>query len=189
MENVFIKKIRKSLKGIFCGCNKGPKPTLVIDPEVKDIVKRGSVGAVGFDLPALRIVKSSTGEKEFPITLEKDDWVLLDTGVKWETSLEGTWLYELQVRPRSGFSTKNSMVVTNSPGTVDPDYTGSIMVHLTKVGYSTNPDTNLYTVIHKYERIAQAVISHVLVAPGIRYDIQTENFTERGSGGFGHTGK
>jgi dUTP pyrophosphatase len=88
--------------------------------------------------------------------------------------------YELQVRPRSGLALKNGITVLNTPGTVDSDYRGELMVILLN---TSNEDF----VIKKGDRIAQAVIKEILQAD---FSVVEElDSTERGSGGFGSTGK
>jgi len=88
--------------------------------------------------------------------------------------------YELQVRPRSGLALKNGITVLNTPGTVDSDYRGELMVIL----LNTSKED---FVIKKGDRIAQAVIKEILQAD---FEIVDElDSTERGSGGFGSTGK
>jgi len=87
--------------------------------------------------------------------------------------------YEAQIRPRSGLAFKHGLTVLNSPGTIDADYRGEIKVLL--VNLSETP-----FVIKDGERIAQ-----MIVAPHSRVEwVQTDalNSTERGAGGFGHTG-
>jgi dUTP pyrophosphatase len=88
--------------------------------------------------------------------------------------------YELQVRPRSGLALKNGITVLNSPGTVDSDYRGELMVIL----LNTSKED---FVIKKNDRIAQAVIKEILQADFAVVD--ELDSTERGSGGFGSTGK
>jgi len=88
--------------------------------------------------------------------------------------------YELQVRPRSGLALKNGITVLNTPGTVDSDYRGELMVILLN---TSNEDF----VIKKGDRIAQAVIKEILQAD---FSVVEElDSTERGSGGVGSTGK
>lgn len=88
--------------------------------------------------------------------------------------------YELQVRPRSGLALKNGITVLNTPGTVDSDYRGELMVIL----LNTSKED---FVIKKGDRIAQAVIKEILQAD---FAIVDElDSTERGTGGFGSTGK
>ena len=87
---------------------------------------------------------------------------------------------EAQVRPRSGLALKKGITVLNSPGTIDADYRGEICVIL--INLSTEP-----FVIEDGERIAQMVIArHEQVA---WQEVEVLNETERGAGGFGHTGR
>ncbi len=88
--------------------------------------------------------------------------------------------YELQVRPRSGLALKNGITVLNTPGTVDSDYRGELMVILLN---TSGEDF----IIKKNDRIAQAVIKEILQADFAVVD--ELDSTERGSGGFGSTGK
>lgn len=88
--------------------------------------------------------------------------------------------YEIQVRPRSGLAIKNGITVLNTPGTIDSDYRGEIKVIL----YNTSKEDYL---IVKGERIAQIVLAKV---EKISWNQVSEiSDTNRGSGGFGHTGK
>lgn len=88
--------------------------------------------------------------------------------------------YEAQVRPRSGLALKKGITVLNSPGTIDADYRGEIGVILVNLS-----DTDF--VIEDGERIAQMVVA--------RYEqveweaVETLSETERGEGGFGHSGR
>lgn len=87
--------------------------------------------------------------------------------------------YEAQIRPRSGLSIKHGVTVINTPGTIDADYRGEICVLL--VNLSNEPFT-----INDGERICQMVIAkheHVEWTP-----VEVLDETERGAGGFGHTG-
>ncbi len=88
--------------------------------------------------------------------------------------------YEAQVRPRSGLAIKKGISVLNSPGTIDADYRGEICVILINLS-SEN------FIIEDGERIAQLVISKFEQIQWDEVDILDE--TERGEGGFGHTGK
>lgn len=89
--------------------------------------------------------------------------------------------YEIQVRPRSGLALKHGITVLNTPGTIDSDYTGEIKVIL------HNVRDEAYK-INKGDRIAQLVIGRVIKLPIEEVDEITKK-TERGSGGFGSTGK
>jgi len=87
--------------------------------------------------------------------------------------------YELQVRPRSGIAIKHGVTVLNTPGTIDSDYRGEVGVILINHGildFRVNPG----------DRIAQAVVSKVEIVEFVRVD--DLDTTERGDGGFGHTG-
>lgn len=88
--------------------------------------------------------------------------------------------FECQVRPRSGLSLKSGLRVANSPGTIDFDYIGEVCIII----HNTNDHS---VAINKGDRIAQLVFCPVYQADFIQVD-ELEN-TERGSGGFGSTGK
>ena len=88
--------------------------------------------------------------------------------------------YEAQVRPRSGLAAKHGVTVLNAPGTVDADYRGEINVLL--INHGTEPFT-----IRRGERIAQMVIASVARAEFVP-TVQL-SATDRGSGGFGSTGR
>ena len=87
--------------------------------------------------------------------------------------------YEAQVRPRSGLALKHGITVLNSPGTIDSDYRGEVGVLLINLG-----DKDF--VINDGERIAQMVIAkHETVSLVLTEELDE---TERGAGGYGHTG-
>lgn len=110
-----------------------------------------------------------------PITLKPMERRLVPTGL-YITLPEG---YEAQVRPRSGLALKHGITVLNTPGTVDADYRGEIMVLL--INFSTEA-----FVINAGERIAQMVIARHEQANFEEVEVLDE--TERGAGGYGHTG-
>lgn len=87
--------------------------------------------------------------------------------------------FEIQVRPRSGLSTKHGVTLINSPGTIDSDYRGEVKVPL--INHGKRP----YTVM-RGARIAQMILAPVARATCIEVD-ELES-TDRGTGGFGHTG-
>ena len=87
--------------------------------------------------------------------------------------------YEAQIRPRSGLALKHGITVLNTPGTIDADYRGELMVLL--VNFS---DSDF--IINDGERIAQMVIARH--EQGIFEVVETLDDTERGTGGYGHTG-
>lgn len=126
-----------------------------------------TTGSAGMDL------KANTTE---PIVLGPLERQMIPTGL-YIALPEG---YEAQVRPRSGLAAKYGVTVANSPGTVDADYRGEIKVILINL-------SNEKFVINPGDRIAQMVVA--------RYErvewneVATLDETERGEGGFGHTGK
>ena len=109
------------------------------------------------------------------LTLHTLDRVLIPTGLYIELPAG----YEAQIRTRSGLAIKHGIVSLNSPGTVDADYRGEIGVEL--INLSRDPYT-----IYPGERIAQMVVAkHETVEFKI---VDKLSETERGKGGFGHTG-
>ena len=87
--------------------------------------------------------------------------------------------YECQIRPRSGLALKHGITVLNSPGTIDADYRGEVCVILANM--SSQPFT-----IEKGERICQMLVARHASVDWDEVDVLDE--TERGAGGFGHTG-
>lgn len=110
-----------------------------------------------------------------PIILGVLDRALIPTGLYIEMPED----YEAQVRPRSGLAIKHGVTVINSPGTIDADYRGEICVEL--VNLSNTPFT-----VYPGERIAQLVFAKYEKANFI--EVKELSETERGEGGFGHTG-
>lgn len=111
-----------------------------------------------------------------PLLLKPLQRALIPTGLFIELPVG----FEAQVRPRSGMAAKHGLTVLNSPGTIDADYRGEIKVIL--VNLSDEPCT-----IQHGDRIAQMVISrHETIA---WEQVEVLNSSERGAGGFGHTGK
>lgn len=86
---------------------------------------------------------------------------------------------EAQIRPRSGLALKHGITSLNSPGTIDADYRGEVKVLL--INHGQEP-----FVIQRNERIAQMVFQHVPEVTLVEVEVLSE--TERGEGGFGHTG-
>ena len=124
-------------------------------------------GASGLDLLAA-IVE----DKTIP-SLER---VLVPTGIQVSIP-EG---FEGQVRPRSGLALRDGIAVLNAPGTIDSDYRGEIQVIL----YNTS---NTSFTLQRGMRIAQLVVAPVVKAQFVVVDNLSR--TERGAGGFGHTGR
>lgn len=112
---------------------------------------------------------------ETPITIQPGQRLLVPTGL-YIALPEG---YEAQIRPRSGLAIKHGITVLNSPGTIDADYRGEINIIL--VNLSEKPFT-----IEDGERIAQMVVARHDRAKWVETTVLDE--TQRGSGGFGHTG-
>lgn len=111
-----------------------------------------------------------------PLPLKSLERMLVPTGLFIELPVG----YEAQIRPRSGLALKNGVTVLNSPGTIDADYRGEIKVIL--VNLSTED-----FIINDGERIAQMVIAKHEQATWV--PVQELIETQRGAGGFGHTGK
>ncbi len=110
-----------------------------------------------------------------PLTIAPGERALIPTGLRVELP-EG---YEMQMRPRSGLALKRGITLLNSPGTIDADYRGDIGVIL--INHSAEPFT-----INNGDRIAQMVVTrYTRVAWQVA---DTLSDSERGAGGFGHTG-
>ena len=110
-----------------------------------------------------------------PVTLNPLERKLIPTGLYMALPVG----YEAQVRPRSGLAIKKGITVLNTPGTVDADYRGEVCVVL--INLSNEP-----FVVNDGERIAQMVIAKHEQPELVEVDVLDE--TERGAGGFGHTG-
>ena len=110
-----------------------------------------------------------------PIELKPLERILVPTGLFMALD-KG---YEAQIRPRSGLAFKHGITVLNSPGTIDADYRGELKVLLVNL-------SNMPFMIHDGERLAQMVIAkHEQIS---WYETSSLDETERGAGGFGHTG-
>ena len=110
-----------------------------------------------------------------PVVLQPLERKLLPTGLYMELPVG----YEAQIRPRSGLALKRGLTILNTPGTIDADYRGEVGVIL--INLSDEPQT-----IEPGERICQMVIARHEHAEIQDVDILSK--TERGTGGFGHTG-
>jgi len=111
-----------------------------------------------------------------PISIKKNERKIIPTGIKLEIP-KG---YEIQIRPRSGLAIKYGITVLNSPGTIDSDYRGEIGVIIINHG-----DEDFK--IMPNDRIAQMVITKIIYAEITKVD--KLNNTQRGSKGYGSTGK
>lgn len=112
---------------------------------------------------------------EEPITLKPLERRLIPTGL--HIALPAG--YEAQVRPRSGLALKKGITVLNSPGTIDADYRGEIGVLLINLSQDD-------FIVNDGERIAQMIIARHELGEFVEVDVLDE--TERGEGGYGHTG-
>ncbi len=139
---------------------------------VKIVTKSGKVpayataGSAGMDLQAFI---------EEDIVLEPGQRALIGTGLYMELPAG----YEAQIRPRSGLAIKHGISLVNAVGTIDADYRGEIGVPLINLGQDS------FT-IKSGDRIAQMVIKAYEQAE--LFSVETLTDTERGAGGFGHTG-
>ena len=139
----------------------------IINRSRNPLPEYATTGSSGMDIRA---------ELDEPVTLQSLERTLIPTGIFVELP-EG---YEIQVRPRSGLAVKQGLTCLNTPGTIDADYRGEIKVIL--INLSGEPQT-----IQHGDRIAQIVFQKV---EKIAWQpVQEINETQRGSGGFGHTGK
>ena len=111
-----------------------------------------------------------------PVTLKPLERAIISTGL--HIALEPG--FEAQVRPRSGLAAKHGVTVLNSPGTIDADYRGDIGVILCNC-------SNQDFVVEDGERIAQLVVAKHETIEWKAADVLSD--TDRGAGGFGHTGK
>lgn len=142
--------------------------------DIKCVASQGAVvpeyktaGAAGADICALL---------SEPVIIKKGERAMIPTGLFFAIP-HG---YEIQVRPRSGLAAKNGVTVLNTPGTIDSDYRGEVKVILINLGSEDFEVKN-------GDRIAQIVVSPVTICSFERVSELDE--TERGSGGFGSTGK
>ena len=142
----------------------------LIRPDLASIPRYETRGASGLDLSAAL---------EGPIIIPAGGHASVPTGLAIALP-EG---YEGQVRPRSGLAARNAVTVLNAPGTIDHDYRGEVRVLLINLGvdaYRINPG----------DRVAQLVIAPVTrVEVHVVEDSESLGTTERGTGGFGSTGK
>ena len=139
----------------------------IVNKGKQQLPQYATAGSAGMDLRA---------DIDRPIILKPLERKLIPTGLKIALPVG----YEAQIRPRSGLALKYGVTVLNSPGTIDADYRGEVCVILANL---SNDDF----VINPSERIAQMVVAkHEQVDFQI---VETLNETERGDGGFGHTGK
>ena len=138
----------------------------IVNKSVNDLPKYSTEHSAGMDLRAYL-------QKD--IVLKPLERFLVPTGIYIELP-EG---YEAQIRPRSGLAVKHGISIVNSPGTIDADYRGEIKVILINLSSEE-------FVIKNGERICQMIIQKYEKAEMV--EVQELNDTDRGEGGFGHTG-
>jgi dUTP pyrophosphatase len=139
----------------------------IINKSANPLPSYATADAAGMDLRA---------NLETAISLQPLERTLIPTGLFIELPSG----YEAQIRPRSGLAIKQGLTLLNTPGTIDADYRGEIKVIM--INLSNEPQT-----IAPGERIAQ-----MIVAPFVQVQLEPVELltdTDRGTGGFGHTGK
>jgi len=139
----------------------------IVNKSLNELPEYSTLHAAGMDL------RANLNDEVILKPLERK---LIPTGLFIELPVG----YEAQVRPRSGLALKKGITVLNSPGTIDADYRGEIMIILINLS-SEN------FVIQHGERIAQMIVAAHETVNWERVEILEE--TSRGDGGFGHTGK
>ena len=139
----------------------------IVNKSRHNIPEYSTVASSGMDL------RANLGKD---VILQAGKRALIPTGLFIEIPVG----YEAQIRPRSGLAIKKGITVLNSPGTIDSDYRGEVCVILINLS-----DENF--VIKDGERICQMIISKHERAEWINVEMLGE--TDRGTGGFGHTGK
>jgi dUTP pyrophosphatase len=139
----------------------------VVNRSTNPLPEYVTAGAAGMDIRA---------NLQAPVVLQPMQRALIPTGIFLEIP-DG---FECQVRPRSGLAIKQGITCLNTPGTIDSDYRGEVGVIL------INLDTVEHTISHG-DRIAQLVFQQVARARW--QQVEQIGETERGAGGFGHTGK
>ena len=142
---------------------------VLVEPEGEglELPAAATEGSAGMDLRAAI---------EEDVTIEPGERALISAGFRMALPVG----YEAQVRPRSGLALRHGVTVLNSPGTIDSDYRGTVAVILVNLGDGP-------FVVQRGERIAQ-----MIVAPVTRAElrpVETLRESERGDGGFGHTGR
>lgn len=138
----------------------------IVNKSTHPLPKYETFASAGMDLRA---------NLDTPITLKPLQRALVPTGIFIEIPVG----FEAQVRPRSGLAIKKGVTVLNTPGTIDADFRGEVMVILVNLSSED-------FVVNDGERVAQMIISKHEQAEWIEVDVLEES--DRGAGGFGHTG-
>ncbi len=148
--------------------------------EIKIKVKRLSEDFADVALPYY--ATSGSAGMDIRATLKED--VIIEPGkvelISTNISVEIPLGYEIQVRPRSGLAANHSIGILNSPGTIDSDYRGEVKIILMNFGKEDFK-------VSRGDRIAQLIVSKVYTAKMV--EVKDLNSSNRGKGGFGHTGK
>ena len=138
----------------------------IVNKSKHSLPKYETTASAGMDLRA---------NLDSPVTLKPLQRYLVPTGIFIEIPVG----YEAQVRPRSGLAIKKGVTVLNTPGTIDADYRGEVMVVL--INLSSDD-----FIVNDGERIAQMIIARHEKAEWVEVNILEDS--GRGAGGFGHTG-
>ena len=151
--------------------NDSPPPRLPIRrlPGAADLPlpRYATDGSAGLDLPAA---------VETSVVLAPGERLRIPTGFAIAVPAG----YEAQIRPRSGLAARHGITIPNAPGTIDSDYRGEIQVLLWNGGSEA-------VTVDRGDRIAQLVVAPVVRAELV--EVEELDETDRGAGGFGHTGK
>ena len=139
----------------------------IINESGNEIPAYATAGSAGMDIRAFL---------QEPIHLQPLERKLIPTGIYLEIPPQ----YEVQIRPRSGLALKQGLTCLNTPGTIDSDYRGEVKVLLINL-------SDQIQVVQNKDRIAQLVLAKTEKAELVV--VQQLNETDRGAGGFGHTGK
>lgn len=139
----------------------------IVNKSKHKLPEYGTLYSAGMDL------KANLSES---VTLKPLERKLIPTGLFIQLPVG----YEAQIRPRSGLALKHGLTVLNTPGTIDADYRGEIGVILVNL-------SNTEFIVNDGERICQMIISKHETISWQQVEILEE--TQRGAGGFGHTGK
>lgn len=139
----------------------------VINNSSNSLPEYSTSGSAGMDVRA---------DINDPIIIPIGGRVLIPTGLHFQLPIG----YEVQVRPRSGLAIKHGITVCNAPGTIDSDFTGEVKIIL--INHGNEPFT-----VNKGDRVGQFVLAKYETIEWKEVDELSS--TERGEGGFGHTGK
>ena len=144
-----------------------PTTIRIVNKSGHPLPTHATAGSAGLDLRAAL---------EEPVTLEPLDRALIPTGLYFAIPAG----YEVQIRPRSGLAMKHGITVLNTPGTIDSDYRGEIrvaLINLSRESFTIEPG----------ERICQMVLARYEQVEWV--EAEQLDDTDRGEGGFGHTGR